>query len=185
MATQINLICGKHLEKKRPINTDFIDGWLLFRVILSHFIKKCVFSNFSCHVSLTSDVSVEAEQSGTDEPTPAAEAQTEEKGRDDESADEELCSTSAVLENIPERLNQEFLEMLVENVLKDPDSPSASQSFTLEVIPGTSSAVVTFQSGKGTHLVCVCVFVCVLVVPKSSTYTDVFLLQTFKDLQIK
>ncbi|KAM9347764.1 protein mono-ADP-ribosyltransferase PARP14-like [Symphorus nematophorus] len=38
--------------------------------------------------------------------------------------------------------------MLVENVLKDSDSPSTSQTFTLEVIPDISSAVVTFQSGK-------------------------------------
>ncbi|XP_076602870.1 poly(ADP-ribose) polymerase family member 14-related sequence 1 isoform X2 [Chaetodon auriga] len=94
------------------------------------------------------DVAVTNEQSSTDGNTPAAEVQAEVKGGDDETADEELCSTSAVLGNIPEMLNQEFLEMLVENVLKDLDSPPASQSFTLEVIPGSSSAVVTFQSGK-------------------------------------
>ncbi|XP_074514233.1 poly(ADP-ribose) polymerase family member 14-related sequence 1 [Sebastes fasciatus] len=95
-----------------------------------------------------SDVAVINKQSSTDEHTPAVEVQTEAKGSEDEAAGEELCSTSAVLGNIPETLSQEFLEMLVENVLKDPDSPSASQSFTLEVIPNISSAVVTFQSGK-------------------------------------
>lgn len=104
-------------------------------------------------------------QSNTDERAPAAEVQTEARGVDDETAGEELCSTSAVLGNIPETLSKEFLEMLVENILKDPDSPSASQGFTLEVIPGISSAVVTFESGKGTHLVCV------LIVTNSSTYT--------------
>ncbi|XP_028446175.1 poly(ADP-ribose) polymerase family member 14-related sequence 1 isoform X1 [Perca flavescens] len=95
----------------------------------------------------TSDVAVINKQSSADEGTPAV-VPSEAKGREDETADEELCSTSAVLENIPENLNQEFLEMLVENILKDPDSPSASKSFTLEVLPGIASAVVTFQSGK-------------------------------------
>ncbi|XP_041806597.1 poly(ADP-ribose) polymerase family member 14-related sequence 1 isoform X2 [Chelmon rostratus] len=93
-------------------------------------------------------VAVSNKQSSTDGHTPAAEVQTGVKGRDVETADEELCCTSAVLENIPETLNQEFLEMMVENILRDPDSPSASQSFNLEVILGSSSAVVTFQSGK-------------------------------------
>ena len=46
--------------------------------------------------------------------------------------------------------------MLVENVLKDLSSSSASQDFVLEVIPDISSAVVTFQSEKGTQLICVC-----------------------------
>ncbi|XP_040913508.1 poly(ADP-ribose) polymerase family member 14-related sequence 1 [Toxotes jaculatrix] len=95
-----------------------------------------------------SEVAGNSKQSSADELTPAAEAQTKAEGRDDDRADEELCSTSAVLENIPESLNQEFLEMLVENVLKDSESSAASERFTLEVIPGSSSAVVTFQSGK-------------------------------------
>ncbi|XP_040004959.1 poly(ADP-ribose) polymerase family member 14-related sequence 1 isoform X2 [Xiphias gladius] len=91
---------------------------------------------------------VKNKQSSADELTPAAEVQTEAKGRGDITADEEQCTTSAVLGNIPERLSQEFLVMLVENILKVPDFPSASQRFTLEVIPGISTAVVTFQSGK-------------------------------------
>ncbi|XP_035860523.1 poly(ADP-ribose) polymerase family member 14-related sequence 1 isoform X2 [Sander lucioperca] len=101
----------------------------------------------SDRLNKTSDVAVINKQSSADEGTPAV-VHSEVKSREDEAANEELCSTSAVIENIPENLNQEFLEMLVENILKDPDSPSASQSFTLEVIPGIASAVVTFQSGK-------------------------------------
>ncbi|XP_073330301.1 poly(ADP-ribose) polymerase family member 14-related sequence 1 isoform X2 [Pagrus major] len=88
-----------------------------------------------------SDVAVKNKQ--TDEPTPAAEVKTEGKGGDDETADEELSSTTAVLGNIPQSLSQDFLEMLVENILKD-------QNYTLEFIPDISSAVVTFQSGKET-----------------------------------
>ena len=105
------------------------------------------------HVPLTADVAVNNKQPSSDECTPAAEVQTEVKDRDVDTADEEPCCTSAVLGNIPVTLNQEFLEMLVENVVKDPDSPSATQSFTLELIPDISSAVVTFQGGKGTHSV--------------------------------
>ncbi|XP_028992073.1 poly(ADP-ribose) polymerase family member 14-related sequence 1 [Betta splendens] len=52
--------------------------------------------------------------------------------------DEELCS-NYVLGNIA-KLNQEFLEMLVENIVKDADS----KNYTLEIIPYTFSAVVSF-----------------------------------------
>ncbi|XP_031730886.1 poly(ADP-ribose) polymerase family member 14-related sequence 1 isoform X2 [Anarrhichthys ocellatus] len=93
-----------------------------------------------------SDVAVINKQPSTDDHTPAVEVQTKAQGGADETAGEELCSTSAVLGNIPETTNQEFLEMLVEKVLKD--SPSASQSVTLEVIPDIYSAVVTFKSEK-------------------------------------
>ncbi|RVE58381.1 hypothetical protein OJAV_G00209100 [Oryzias javanicus] len=62
-----------------------------------------------------------------------------------DTAEEELCSTSAVLENVPAETGQEFLEMLVENVLKG--LSSSSQKFSLEMIPEISSAVVTFQTG--------------------------------------
>ncbi|XP_054470681.1 protein mono-ADP-ribosyltransferase PARP14-like [Anoplopoma fimbria] len=95
-----------------------------------------------------SDAAVINKQSSSDDHTPVVEVQTEAKGGEDETADEEVCSTSSVLGNIPETSNQEFLEMLVENVLKDSDSPSTTQSFTLEVIPDISSAVVAFESGK-------------------------------------
>lgn len=108
--------------------------------------------SLNLHVSLTVGAAVKNKQSSADELTPAAEVQTEAKGRGDNTADEEQCTTSAVLGNIPERLSQEFLVMLVENILKVPDFPSASQRFTLEVIPGISTAVVTFQSGKGKYV---------------------------------
>ncbi|XP_063743501.1 LOW QUALITY PROTEIN: poly(ADP-ribose) polymerase family member 14-related sequence 1 [Eleginops maclovinus] len=85
--------------------------------------------------------------SGPDEHTPAVEFQTEANTGADETADEEKCSTACVLEHFPEKLEKEYLEMLVENVLKDlPDYTSAIPRFTLEVFP--QSAVVTFQSGK-------------------------------------
>ncbi|MED6251548.1 hypothetical protein ATANTOWER_032550 [Ataeniobius toweri] len=87
-------------------------------------------------------------QPAAEKDSPVDEGQTGEKGKDVDSADEELCSTSAVLENIPESLTLEFLEMLVENILRDLSSLTASQDYTLEVIPDTSSAVVAFQSGK-------------------------------------
>ncbi|KAG7233895.1 hypothetical protein INR49_006457 [Caranx melampygus] len=87
-----------------------------------------------------SELPADNKQSSADEPTSAAEVQTEEE--------EELCSTLSVLGNIPESFGKEFLEMLVENVLKDLDSSTASQDFTLEVLPAISSAVVTFKSEK-------------------------------------
>ncbi|KAK2906310.1 poly(ADP-ribose) polymerase family member 14-related sequence 1 [Channa argus] len=87
-------------------------------------------------------------QTSADELTPTSEVQTEAKGRDDDPPDDELCSAMAVLENCDETVNLEFLEMLVENILKDHDSPSQSQSFTLEIIPDISSAVVSFKNAK-------------------------------------
>ncbi|XP_034430831.1 protein mono-ADP-ribosyltransferase PARP14-like [Hippoglossus hippoglossus] len=75
-----------------------------------------------------------------------SEVQAEAKGRDDVAAEETLCSTSAVLGNVSEDMSLFILEMLVENIMKEPKSPSAS--FTLEIIHGISSVVVTFESGK-------------------------------------
>lgn len=105
--------------------------------------------SLNLHVWLAADAAVNNKPSTSSECTPAAEVQAEAKDGHDETADEELCSTSAVVGNIPEMLTQEFLEMLVENVMKG----LTSQAFTLEVIPFISSAVVTFQSEKGTHSV--------------------------------
>ncbi|XP_061579914.1 poly(ADP-ribose) polymerase family member 14-related sequence 1 isoform X2 [Cololabis saira] len=93
-------------------------------------------------------VAVTIKESKADEPNPADPVQTEEKGKEADAADEELCSTSAVLENLSERGSEEFLQMLVENILKAHAHSSASQGFNLEIIPEISSAVVTFQSGK-------------------------------------
>lgn len=106
----------------------------------------------------------------TDEPTPAAEVKTEEKGGDDETEDEEISSTTAVLGNIPQSLNQDFLDMLVENIVKDVD-------YTLEFIPDISSAVVTFQSEKGTTSVRACV--CVLLGLMTTTTTNVMIISSF------
>ncbi|XP_068184872.1 poly(ADP-ribose) polymerase family member 14-related sequence 1 isoform X2 [Antennarius striatus] len=73
----------------------------------------------------------------------------ETKGRQDETEDEELNSTSVVLENIPARLSEEFVEMMVESIINSALEPSStSQKFTLEFIPDLSSAVVTFQTVK-------------------------------------
>ncbi|XP_061595022.1 protein mono-ADP-ribosyltransferase PARP14-like [Cololabis saira] len=95
-----------------------------------------------------SDVAVTNKESKADEPNPADQVQTEEKGKEADAADEELCSTSAVLENLSERGSEELLQMLVDNILNALAHSSASQGFNLEIIPEISSAVVTFQSGK-------------------------------------
>ncbi|CAB1443726.1 unnamed protein product, partial [Pleuronectes platessa] len=80
----------------------------------------------------------------SDNVTKTSEVQAEAKGRDDVAAEE--ASTSAVLGKVPEDMSQEVLEMLVENIIKGMKSPSAS--FTLEIIHGISSVVVTFETGK-------------------------------------
>ncbi|XP_030614073.1 protein mono-ADP-ribosyltransferase PARP14-like [Archocentrus centrarchus] len=98
--------------------------------------------------SKISDVSVTNKLSSTDESSTAAKVQRESKGKENDTVGEALRSTSALLGNIPNNINQEVLKMLVENILKTHDSKSSSQSFTLEVLPDISSAVVTFQSVK-------------------------------------
>ncbi|XP_053295537.1 poly(ADP-ribose) polymerase family member 14-related sequence 1 [Pleuronectes platessa] len=80
----------------------------------------------------------------SDNVTKTSEVQAEAKGRDDVAAEE--TSTSAVLGKVPEDMSLEVLEMLVENIIKGMKSPSAS--FTLEIIHGISSVVVTFKTGK-------------------------------------
>ncbi|XP_024270555.1 poly(ADP-ribose) polymerase family member 14-related sequence 1 isoform X2 [Oncorhynchus tshawytscha] len=75
--------------------------------------------------------------------------------------EEKLVSTSAVLGNIEESMNKEFLEMLIENILSayntsGSDSPTATQTFSLEILTpvlDTGLAVVTFQNGKAVHRV--------------------------------
>ncbi|KAM9851030.1 poly(ADP-ribose) polymerase family member 14-related sequence 1 [Aulostomus maculatus] len=68
--------------------------------------------------------------------------------KDEEAAGEETPCTSAVIENIPDTVGKEFLEMLVESILTDPKSKSTFQEYTLEVIPHICAAVVTFQRAK-------------------------------------
>ncbi|CAJ1078797.1 protein mono-ADP-ribosyltransferase PARP14-like isoform X3 [Xyrichtys novacula] len=97
------------------------------------------------HVLSTTDAA-ENEQ-----PEPAASVQIEVKSGDDEAKEDEedkVCSTMAVIEKLPESIQQEYLEMLVENVLKDSEFQVNSESYTLEIIPSLSCALVTFQSGK-------------------------------------
>ncbi|XP_047456373.1 poly(ADP-ribose) polymerase family member 14-related sequence 1 isoform X2 [Mugil cephalus] len=99
-------------------------------------------------VNKNSDVAATNKQPSVEERKPTAEVQIEAKGGDDSTTDEELCSTSSVLENVSGTLSQEFLEMLVENILKNADSTCASQNFTLETFSDISSTVVTFQTAK-------------------------------------
>lgn len=72
------------------------------------------------------------------------------RGGKDETAAEAICCPSALVGNIPENSNQNFLELLVENVSRGFDSSSDCPAFTFEFLPDVASAVVTFQSGKGT-----------------------------------
>ncbi|CAI5656799.1 unnamed protein product [Oreochromis niloticus] len=91
--------------------------------------------------STKSAVAVTDKLLSTADSNPTATVPTEETGRDDDTADGEPCSNSAVLGNISDCTNQQFLQILVENIVK-------SHDFTLEVLPDISSAVVTFQSRK-------------------------------------
>ncbi|XP_029981171.1 protein mono-ADP-ribosyltransferase PARP14-like isoform X2 [Sphaeramia orbicularis] len=93
------------------------------------------------------DVSVKTHQN-TDEQPSASELQTDVKGRHGMTEEEELCSTSSVLENIPEGLSQEYWEMWVENIMRNPSGSSNPDHITVQVIPDTSSAVITFQSAE-------------------------------------
>lgn len=80
-----------------------------------------------------------SQQPGTDDNVSGAE-----KATVGETSDKGVQATSAVIGNIPETPNFEFLEMLIENILD-----SSSPSFTLELLPDTPSAAVTFQSEQG------------------------------------
>lgn len=61
---------------------------------------------------------------------------------------EESSHKSAVIKNI-QNLKHEFLDMLVENVLRE--SPE-SKDVSIEVIPECDCAVVTFTNNKGEPL---------------------------------
>eukprot|EP00066_Takifugu_rubripes_P021103 XP_011610369.1 PREDICTED: poly [ADP-ribose] polymerase 14 [Takifugu rubripes] len=84
-------------------------------------------------------------QAKREECVPAPEGQAHAGGGNDETAAEAACPTSALLANVPEN-NQNFLKLLVHNILKDGDSKNPVFSF--EFLPDMTSAVVTFQSGK-------------------------------------
>uniref|UniRef100_A0A8C9SP92 Poly [ADP-ribose] polymerase n=1 Tax=Scleropages formosus TaxID=113540 RepID=A0A8C9SP92_SCLFO len=59
--------------------------------------------------------------------------------------EEEEQMTSVVLESIQEKMNQHFLEILVENIS---DCSAESEDFIIEIIPDISTAVVSFRNSK-------------------------------------
>uniref|UniRef100_A0A8C2G3T2 Poly [ADP-ribose] polymerase n=1 Tax=Cyprinus carpio TaxID=7962 RepID=A0A8C2G3T2_CYPCA len=75
----------------------------------------------------------------------ASEEEKEEKVEPPEETEEDTTPTSAVIENI-QNSGQEFLTMLVENVLKG--SSAESDDFSIEIIPESNCAVVTFSKSK-------------------------------------
>ncbi|KAG7274552.1 hypothetical protein CRUP_023929 [Coryphaenoides rupestris] len=77
------------------------------------------------------------------------EIQVETASREEQTEEPALCSTSAVIENIPQDMSKEIMEKLVENICKNFKSPmSTEQEFSLEILSNMCSAVVTFSSGK-------------------------------------
>ena len=86
---------------------------------------------------------------------PAEEEIQVEAARREEPAEEPaLCSTSAVLENVPQDMSKDFMEMLVKNICKNFQSSMNTQhEFSLEILSDLCSAVVTFSSGKGSHVI--------------------------------
>ena len=81
------------------------------------------------------------------------EIQAEAASREESAEEPALCSTSAVLENVPQDMSKDFVEMLVENICKNFQSQMKTQhEFSLEILSDLCSAVVTFSSGKGCHL---------------------------------
>ena len=103
------------------------------------------------NVSTAAGAAVPKKRDVEGRPVPVAQQPLQADSGDDRrgEGEEELCSTSAVIGNIPQDMGKEFLEMLVENILKHSESSATSQNFTLEILSDSSSAVVTFQSGKG------------------------------------
>uniref|UniRef100_A0A8C2ACV7 Poly [ADP-ribose] polymerase n=1 Tax=Cyprinus carpio TaxID=7962 RepID=A0A8C2ACV7_CYPCA len=76
---------------------------------------------------------------------PQSEEEKEEKVEPPEETEEDTTPRSAVIENI-QNSGQEFLTMLVENVLKG--SSAESDDFSIEIIPESNCAVVTFSNSK-------------------------------------
>ncbi|KAK0141656.1 Poly [ADP-ribose] polymerase 14 [Merluccius polli] len=77
------------------------------------------------------------------------EIQVEAASREEPTEEPALCSTSAVLENVPQDMSKDFMEMLVENICTHFQSPMNTQpEFSLEILSDLCSAVVTFSSGK-------------------------------------
>lgn len=74
------------------------------------------------------------------------EEEEEEKVEPPEKKEDDATHRSAVIENIQNN-GQEFLTMLVENVLKG--SSAESNDFSIEMISESNCAVVTFSYSKG------------------------------------
>ncbi|CAL8240700.1 unnamed protein product [Merluccius merluccius] len=82
-------------------------------------------------------------------PVTEEEIQVKAASREEPAEEPALCSTSAVLENVPQDMSKDFMEMLVENICTNFQSPMNTQpEFSLEILSDLCSAVVTFSSGK-------------------------------------
>ncbi|XP_030198904.1 protein mono-ADP-ribosyltransferase PARP14-like isoform X1 [Gadus morhua] len=89
------------------------------------------------------------EQSNPDGLAAEEETLVEAVSREEKTEEPALGSTSAVLENVPQGMSKEFMEMLVENICKNFKSPMTTQpEFSLEMLSDTCSIVVTFSSAK-------------------------------------
>ena len=91
------------------------------------------------------------EQSNPDGLAAEEETLVEAVSREEKTEEPALGSTSAVLENVPQGMSKEFMEMLVLNICKNMyKSPMTTQpEFNLEMLSDTCSIVVTFSSAKG------------------------------------
>lgn len=56
-------------------------------------------------------------------------------------------SSAVVLENVPENLNQEYLMLLVGNIISH-----SEDEYSLELIPESNTVVVTFNDPRGMSL---------------------------------
>ncbi|KAJ8350478.1 hypothetical protein SKAU_G00256080 [Synaphobranchus kaupii] len=70
--------------------------------------------------------------------------QTQDETKETDTA-QELETVSVLLENVPETMSREMIEMLVENIS---DTSAESGDFSLEIIPDISVAVVSFKNSK-------------------------------------
>ncbi|KTF83681.1 hypothetical protein cypCar_00013089 [Cyprinus carpio] len=97
----------------------------------------------------TSDASVPQESTSSvstiTEGEPQSEEEIEEEEEPVEETEEDITPRSAVIENT-QNCGQEFLTMLVENVLKG--SSAESKDFNTEIIPESNCVVVTFSNSK-------------------------------------
>ncbi|XP_036396640.1 poly(ADP-ribose) polymerase family member 14-related sequence 1 [Megalops cyprinoides] len=85
---------------------------------------------------------------GADGRVPSGQSEVQLEDLLQEEVEAELDTVSVVLENIPEKMTKDILEMLVENIS---DCYVETGDFSLEIIPDISMAVVTFQNGKAVH----------------------------------